>query len=88
MLSGNLEINFGQQSSTCPSLSSGGVPPTGVEPWQQAVICGEGVTHFRADIGQSGGKKGYEGIVGKMKFSIISGLTFVSLEAKRDIKRL
>ena len=53
-------------------MSSGGVPPAGDEPWKQAVICGEEVTHFIADIGQSGGKKGYEGIVGKISGIAIS----------------
>ncbi|XP_072030814.1 uncharacterized protein [Amphiura filiformis] len=62
---GDLQINFGRPSSGCPSLvPTDGGPGGEVQPWKQEEIGGEKVKFFRADIGQSGGKKGYEGITG------------------------
>ena len=66
LFSGNIQIEFGRADrSSCPALS-GGIGPD-LLPWQQAeIVAGDQITRFRAEIGQAGGERGYEGITGMM----------------------
>ena len=51
-------------------MLSGGIGPQ-LPPWPQVeIVAGTQTTHFRAEIGQAGGARGYEGITGMMTLSI------------------
>ncbi|XP_072014296.1 uncharacterized protein [Amphiura filiformis] len=62
---GNLALDFGRAGTTsCPMLTDSTGPPD-LPPWPQVEIdAGTQVTRFRAEIGQAGGARGYEGITG------------------------
>ena len=64
-LDGNgMQLDFGRSGvSTCPPLP-GGVDPT-LPPWPRIEIPA-GTTTFKAEIGEAGGARGYEGITGEM----------------------
>ncbi|XP_072039501.1 protein Skeletor, isoforms B/C-like [Amphiura filiformis] len=83
---GNHRINFGRGGSRCEILEGG--PGQPMPPWPQLLIFADTPTTFRATIGQSGGRRGYEGIIGQPGWGIawyINGLLIPVITVKRGV---
>ena len=59
---GDVKINFGSGSSTCPAFTDKSEPGTDMKPWPKLRL--NNAQEFRVEIGQNGGKRGYESITG------------------------
>ena len=61
----NLQIDFGRTSSTCPALNQGAEIPPVTDGWTIDPIVELENATFTAEMGLSGGRKGYDAITGK-----------------------
>ncbi|XP_038065022.1 protein Skeletor, isoforms B/C-like [Patiria miniata] len=84
--SGDIQINFGRGSSSCPALTDSTGGGSQLPAWPAPTI--KDVTEFRVEIGQSGGVRGYTGITGKTGWGIawyVNGLLIPEITVKRGV---
>ncbi|XP_022086607.1 protein Skeletor, isoforms B/C-like [Acanthaster planci] len=84
---GNVQINFGSGSSTCPAFKESTGGGNRLPPWPPTTL--RGATKFRVEIGQSGGERGYTGITGKTGWGIawyVNDLLIPEITVERGVQ--
>ncbi|XP_022080693.1 protein Skeletor, isoforms B/C-like [Acanthaster planci] len=82
----DVKLNFGSASSSCPPFTTSATPPPDLPGWPKQRINNE--QELRVEIGQNGGRRGYEAITGKVGWGIawfVNGLLIPEIYVVRGV---